>query len=192
MPTHSPDTLLGTVDRRDRLQPQLIMTADLEQPQLPEQAAPPGWNDTATAYERTATIHEVFADRVAERPDAVAIEDDHRSITYRQLDDLAAVVAHDLGRVVGGPDQCIGVLADRSLEAVVALLGVLKSGAAFVPLDAEFPTERLSFMLEDTAARALLATPRLVGRAGELSDIPVLPIRGPPTTSPALPSRPAR
>ncbi len=101
---------MGTVDRRDRPQSQLIMTADLEQPQTPEQAAPPGWNDTATLYERAATIHEVFADRVTERPDAVAVEDHPRSLTYRQLDELAAVVA---------------------------LLGILKAGAAFVPLDAE-------------------------------------------------------
>jgi len=128
---------LGTVDRRDRPQSQLIMTADLEQPQTPEQAAPPGWNDTATLYERAATIHEVFADRVTERPDAVAVEDHRRSLTYRQLDELAAVVAHDLGTVADGPDQCVGVLVDRSPEAAVALLGILKAGAAFVPLDAE-------------------------------------------------------
>ena len=170
------------------------MTADLEQPQLPEQAAPPGWNDTETLYERASTIHEVFADRVTERPDAVAVEDHHRSLTYQQLDELATVVAHDLGAVVDGSDQCVGVLADRSLEAVVALLGILKAGAAFVPLDAEFPTERLTFMLEDTAARAVLATPHLVDRARELSDLPVLPLRGPDdaVTGPAVGACPAR
>ena len=170
------------------------MTADLEQPQLPEQAAPPGWNDTETLYEGASTIHEVFADRVTERPDAIAVEDHHRSLTYQQLDELATVVAHELGAVVDGSDQCVGVLADRSLEAVVALLGILKAGEPFVPLDAEFPTERLTFMLEDTAARAVLATPHLVDRARELSDLPVLPLRGPDdaVTGPAVGACPAR
>lgn len=143
-------------------------------PPSSEPGLPPGWNDTATVYERDSTLYEVFAERVAERPDALAIEDDDRSLTYRELDRRAADVALRIGAVISGPDQCVGVMAERSIEAVVAFLGVLKAGAAYVPLDPEFPTDRLRFMLEDTAARAVLAPSRLAGRSGEVATVPIL------------------
>jgi amino acid adenylation domain-containing protein len=145
----------------------------------PDLGIPPGWNDTSTSYERDSTIHAVFAQRVAEQPDAVAIEDGQRSLTYAQLDVQAELVAKRLDALVDGPDQCVGVMADRSIGAVVAFLGVLKAGAAFVPLDADFPTERLRFMVEDTEARAVLAQAHLLARATEVSDVPVLELEVP-------------
>ncbi|MGD1053499.1 MAG: amino acid adenylation domain-containing protein [Candidatus Dormibacteria bacterium] len=116
----------------------------------------------------------MFGDRVRECPDAVAVEDADRSLTYRELDLLASRVARRLGALIDGPDRCVGVMAGRSLEAVVAFLGVLRAGAAYVPLDAEFPTERLRFMLEDTGARAVLAQARLADRALEVASVPVV------------------
>jgi amino acid adenylation domain-containing protein len=150
------------------------MMTQMRTGQYPQGGVPPQWNDTATPYERDSTIHSVFAERVAERPGAVAIEDGHRSWTYQELDNWSTHVAQQLATLVDGPDQCIGVMADRSIGAVVAFLGVLKAGAAFVPLDADFPTERLRFMVEDTGARAVLAQARLVDRAKEVCDGPVL------------------
>lgn len=150
------------------------MTAQSNTAQRTELGIPLGWNDTATVYERDSTLHAVFAQRASDRPDAVAIEDDRRALTYRELDGRATDVARRLGSVLSGPDQCVGVMADRSIEAVVAFLGVLKAGAAYVPLDAEFPTDRLRFMLEDTAARAVLAQSHLAGRSAEVADVPVL------------------
>ncbi len=125
-------------------------------------------------YERDSTLHEVFAERMAEHPDALAIEDDDRSLTYRELDRRAAEVALRLGTVISGPDQFVGVMVERSIEAVVAFLGVLKAGAAYVPLDPEFPTDRVRFMLEDTAARAVLAPSRLASRSVESATVPIL------------------
>ncbi|MGP8007486.1 MAG: amino acid adenylation domain-containing protein [Acidimicrobiales bacterium] len=135
---------------------------------------PAGWNQTSTVYERDATIDQVIADRVAERPDAVAVEDDHRSLTYAELDGAASRLAGRLAPLLDGPDQCIAVLADRSIEAVVAFVAVLKAGAAFVPLDAELPTERLELMLGDTRARAVVAPAHLAGRASEVAAVPVV------------------
>ncbi|HEX4218457.1 MAG TPA: amino acid adenylation domain-containing protein, partial [Acidimicrobiales bacterium] len=150
------------------------MTTQTRTGQDPEPGLQPGWNDTGTAYERHSTIHDVFRERVAERPNAPAVEDGHRSWTYRELDALSSDVARRVAGLIDGPDQCIGVMADRSMEAVVALLAVLKAGAAFVPLDGDFPTERLRFMAEDTRARAVLTQGHLIGRAREVFDVPVL------------------
>jgi amino acid adenylation domain-containing protein len=150
------------------------MTTQIRMGQDPELGLPPGWNDTATPYERDSTIHEVFAQRVAERPDAPAVEDGQQSWTYQELDGLSSDVASRLETLIDGPDQCIGVMADRSIEAVVAILAVLKAGAAFVPLDGDFPNERLRFMAEDTGARAVLAQGHLIDRAREVFDVPVL------------------
>ena len=112
---------------------------------------------------------------MAEHPDALAIEDDDRSLTYRESDRRAAEVALRLGTVISGPDQFVGVMVERSIEAVWWRFSACsKAGAAYVPLDPEFPTDRWGFMLEDTAARAVLAPSRLASRSVESATVPIL------------------
>jgi len=135
---------------------------------------PTGWNDTATDYERHATIDQVFRARCNECPDDIAVIDGDTWATYRQLSDRAASVANRLSAHLSGNDQRIGVLAHRSIDTIAAFLGILRAGAAFVPLDPKFPAERLRFMTEDTGARAILVAENATGSAPRVDGVPCL------------------
>ncbi|MFI5035138.1 MAG: amino acid adenylation domain-containing protein [Acidimicrobiales bacterium] len=150
------------------------MSRDVDDAPSTATGLPVGWNETATDYERDATLADVVAARVAERPDAIAIEDRNRALTYADLDEWASEVARRLAPHIDAVDQCVGVVAHRSVEAVVALLAIVKAGAAYVPLDAALPAERLRFMIADSSARAVLVTSALRERTAGLADRPVV------------------
>ena len=95
-------------------------------------------------------------------PDAIAVVFEQESLTYRQLNSRANVLAHHLQALGVGKEVLVGICMERSLEMLVGLLGILKAGGAYVPLDPTYPTERLAFMLEDTQIRVLLTQSRLV------------------------------
>ena len=115
------------------------------------------WNATQTAYPLDRCLHHWIEDQVDRTPDAIAVEFADDSLTYRELDQRANQLAHYLQSKGIKPDTLVGVCVERSLEMVIALLGILKAGAAYVPLDPTYPTERLAFMVED-AQTALLLT----------------------------------
>ena len=89
-------------------------------------------------------------------PDAVAVVFENQQLTYAELNHRANQLAHYLRGLEAGPDKPVGLLVERSLEMAVGLLGILKAGAAYVPLDPAFPVERTLFMLRDAGARVLL------------------------------------
>ncbi|MFI5511733.1 non-ribosomal peptide synthase/polyketide synthase [Mycobacterium sp. NPDC051804] len=95
------------------------------------------------------SIPTVFAAQVARSPEAVALSVQGRSITYRVLDEAANRLAHALAEKGAGPGQCVALLFNRSAEAIVAILSVLKTGAAYLPIDPKLPAARIKFMLED-------------------------------------------
>ncbi|MFG3111294.1 amino acid adenylation domain-containing protein [Streptomyces tendae] len=106
------------------------------------------WNDTDADRVRP-TLVEMFREQVRARPDAVAVVDESRSLTYRQVDELSAQLAHHLiarGLAVEG---VVGISLERSAEMVIGLLGVLRAGGAFVPLDPHWPAERRAVVIED-------------------------------------------
>ena len=106
----------------------------------------------------------LFADHVARAPEAVAISFEGRSLTYRELDEAANRWAHLLtGRGVG-PGQCVALLLERSAQAIVAMLAVLKTGAAYLPIDPALPDARIEFMLTDAAPTAVITTAGLRSR----------------------------
>ncbi len=107
------------------------------------------------------SIHSLFEAQVAATPDAVAVVYEQQSLTYRELNARANQVAHRLRRSGVGPDVIVGVMMERSLEMVVALVGILKAGGAYLPLDPEYPLERLSFMIADAAMPLLLTQTHL-------------------------------
>ncbi|MFF8617834.1 amino acid adenylation domain-containing protein [Streptomyces sp. NPDC015350] len=110
------------------------------------------WNDTAEPVPAT-TLHQLFEQRAAQDPDAVAVVCGTESMTYRQLDERANRLAHRLRAVPGiGPDVPVGVCLERSPAMVWTLLGILKAGAAYVPLDPEHPEERLAYLVADSGA----------------------------------------
>ncbi|MFP2898978.1 amino acid adenylation domain-containing protein, partial [Corallococcus sp. 4LFB] len=120
-----------------------------------------GWNDTRVDFPRGATLHHLFEAQAERTPEALALQFEDQRLTYAQLEARANQLAHHLRARGVGPETLVGVCLERSVEMVVALLGVLKSGAAYVPLDPATPPERLAGMLEDTAASVLLIQERL-------------------------------
>jgi len=110
------------------------------------------WAGRAVPYPRDACIDGLFAAQAARTPDAVAVVQGARRLTYRELDRRADELARRLRRLGVGPEVPVGLCLERSLEMVVATLAILKAGGAYVPLDPEYPAERLRFMLQDTRA----------------------------------------
>ncbi|HWN68802.1 MAG TPA: amino acid adenylation domain-containing protein, partial [Haliangium sp.] len=121
------------------------------------------WNDTAADYPREARLHDLVAAQAQARPDAVAVMAGAASLTYRELDERASQLAHHLQSLGVGPDTMVGVYIDRGVDMVVALLGTLKSGAAYLPLDPSFPEDRIAYMIEDSRTPVILTEARLVG-----------------------------
>jgi hypothetical protein len=110
------------------------------------------------------SIPVLFAARVAQCPDAVALVCEGRSMTYRQLEEAANRLAHLLAGQGVGPGECVALLFTRSAQAVVTMLAVLKTGAAYLPIDPAVPTSRIKFMIADAAPMAAVTTAGLAGR----------------------------
>ena len=121
------------------------------------------WNDTSRAVAAT-TLPELFAAQAARTPDAVAVVFEDQSLSYGELDRRANQLAHRLIELGVGPEVVVGLCAERSLEMVVGLLGILKAGGAYLPLDPDYPRERLAFMLADAQAPVLVAQSGLTDR----------------------------
>ncbi len=118
------------------------------------------WNATSRPFD-CACMHELFERQAARTPQAAAVAFRDREISYDDLNRRANRVARQLIAHGVGPDQMVGIFVERSIAMVVGLLGVLKAGAAYVPLDPAFPAERLTWMLEDTAAPVVLTQAHL-------------------------------
>ncbi|MDG4801278.1 non-ribosomal peptide synthetase/MFS transporter [Micromonospora sp. WMMD980] len=120
-----------------------------------------GWNDTAADFPRDQTLHGPIEERAAATPDAIAVTIDGHSRTYAQLNADANRIAHRLRAAGVGPETLVGVCAERSVELVAGLLGVLKAGGAYLPLDPEYPADRLAFMVTDADAPVVLVQSHL-------------------------------
>ncbi len=120
----------------------------------------------------------LFAAQVAHAPEAVAISFEGRSLTYRDLEEAANRLAHLLASRGVGPGQCVALLLERSAQAIVAMLAVLKTGAAYLPIDPALPDARIEFMLTDAAPSAVITTAGLRSRL-DGRDLAVIDINGP-------------
>jgi amino acid adenylation domain-containing protein len=125
------------------------------------------FNATQVAYPQEKLIHELFEEQVRRTPAAVAVVYEGQSLTYAELNGRANQLARYLREKGVGPDQLVGVCVERSPEMVVGLLGILKSGGAYVALDPNYPSERLKYIVGDAAPKALLIHERLRGRLPE-------------------------
>ena len=127
---------------------------------------PPSWNATARDYPQL-TLPEAFEQQVARTPDAPALRFRDEALTYRELNDRADALALELAALGAGPGGLVAVCMERSIEMVIALYGILKAGAAYVPIDPEYPADRVAFMLEDTDAPILLTQRAVAGTLGQ-------------------------
>jgi len=147
-----------------------------------------GSTETTTAD----TLFALFAEQAARTPHAVALVEPDRQLRYDELLQRAYGLAHELRALGVGPESRVGVLTDRSIEAIVAILAVLAAGGAYVPLDPAHPDERLHFLLADCSAQALVTPPAWFERARLLkSQIPLLRTDAatPSVTPPAVTAR---
>jgi amino acid adenylation domain-containing protein len=162
---HYERLLAEAVARPDEEVGRLTLTSGAERHQLLRE-----WNDTATGGHPPGCLHQLVEGQVDRTPDAVAVVFDGQSLTYGELDRRANRLAHHLLRLGVQPDSPVGVCAERSLELEIALLAILKAGAAYVPLDPEYPRDRLAYMLKD--ALGDLAAPVLLTQGRLLAALP--------------------
>lgn len=121
-------------------------------------------SDMKTERIWSACIHQLFEAQAKQTPDAIAVIFREDQYTYRQVNELAQRVARRLQRSGVGPEVQVGLCVERSLEAVIGILGILKAGGAYVPLDPAYPKDRLSFMLEDAQIPLLLTQQKLLSQ----------------------------
>lgn len=145
---HAPSTRLAALD---------LLTADERTEMLHE------WNATARPYPR-CRADELVSRQAATRPDEVAVEFEGRGLTYAELDARSNGLAHVLQDLGVGPDVLVAVCVERSAEMLVALLGIMRAGGAYVPVDPAFPADRQQFMLEDAGVRVVVTQESLLSK----------------------------
>jgi amino acid adenylation domain-containing protein len=116
------------------------------------------FNDTHADYPKDKTIHGLFEEQVERTPDNIALVYLSRQITYSEFDEKSNGLAYELKEKGIQPDVIVGIKMARSIELVIGILGILKSGGAYLPIDPDYPRDRIDFMLEDSDAKILLAT----------------------------------
>jgi amino acid adenylation domain-containing protein/non-ribosomal peptide synthase protein (TIGR01720 family) len=146
---------------------ELPLLSDAERHQLVVE-----WRDTAAPYPSDRCLHQLFAAQAALAPDAVAVVAEEEQLTRGELARRANRLARRLRRLGVVPEAAVGLLLDRSPQMLVAMLGILEAGGAYLPLDPAFPAERLALLLEDAGAAVLVTTAGMLSR---------LPPRRPPT-----------
>jgi amino acid adenylation domain-containing protein len=119
-------------------------------------------NDTATGYPRHSSLQELFEAQVEMWPESMALVFEKTELSYRELNQRANQLAHYLRELGVGPEVVVGLCLERSVEMIVGVLGILKAGGAYLPLDPQYPLERLRFMLEDANPAVLLTQQHLL------------------------------
>ncbi len=114
------------------------------------------WNAIKETYPQTECLHQIFAQRAAATPDAIALACEGAQVTYGELNRRANQLARYLHARGVGPDVCVGLSVERSLDLMVGILGILKAGGAYVPLDPNYPRDRLAYILGDIGARVVV------------------------------------
>lgn len=129
----------------------LAILPELERDQLVE-----AWNATAAAYPDKACLHQLFEQQAERTPEIIAVASGEEQLTYRQLNQRANQLAHYLKEQGVGPDRLVGVCLEPSMQMIIAILGVLKAGGAYLPLDPNIPEKRLSSLVTDARPILLL------------------------------------
>jgi amino acid adenylation domain-containing protein len=120
------------------------------------------WNDTGADYAQDSSIHQLFEQQAEQTPDAVAVAFEGLSLTYAEVNAQSNRLAHYLRAKGAGPAVLIGLCVDRSPEMIIGLLGILKAGSAYVPLDPDYPEDRIAYMIKDAGMHLLLTQQRLL------------------------------
>jgi len=167
MATHLHTLLLGVRDHFDGRVKDIPMLDAEERRQLLATGAGPGTESTGRPL-----VHELVDDAIHCNGSQAAVEFDEESLSYRDVDERAAGIAVELRRLGVKPDDIVGVCLERSAMLPVVVLGILRSGAAYAPLDPEYPAERLEYILADTRTPIIISqrdlAPKLASHRGEI------------------------
>jgi amino acid adenylation domain-containing protein len=148
--------LQGIADNPDRpISDQPLLSAAEREKVLVE------WNRTARDYPADQTVFALFEQQARLHPKAIAVQADQHSLTYAELNARANQIANELQAQGVRPEECVGIYLERGLEMIVTMLGILKAGAAYLPLDPSYPKERIRFMLQDAGVRLMFSVKEL-------------------------------
>lgn len=114
------------------------------------------WNDTKYDFNEPKLLHHMFTEQVNKTPNNIAVVYEDKKLTYMELDNYANQVANYIIKMGAGPEKPIGIFLKRSLEMIVGIIGILKSGSAYLPIDPELPEERIKFIIEDSQVGIIL------------------------------------
>jgi len=133
------------------------------------------WNKTEKAYPKDKTIHQLFEEQVEKTPDNIAVVFEEQKLTYAELNAKANQLARYLkSQTAIKPDTLIALCLDRSLEMIIGILGILKTGSAYVPIAPEYPAERIRYILNDTETQLILTKSNLVKRLENITDVKLI------------------
>jgi len=122
------------------------------------------FNDTTVPYPDRLTVHELFEQQVERTPDAIAVRYMREELSYRELNQRANQLAHRLRGIGVRSDDRVAICVERGLEMMIGLLGILKAGAAYVPVDPDYPEDRIGYILQDSSSEVLLTQKHLRSR----------------------------
>lgn len=125
------------------------------------------WNKNVSELADGLCIHQQFERQARETPERIAVSFADQTITYSQLEERANQLAHYLISCGVRPDTFVGICIERSINMIIGILGILKAGGAYIPLDPEYPPQRLAYMVEDSGALVLLTTKKMISRLPE-------------------------
>src|SRR5437867_6112433 len=165
MAEHFLNLIEGIVANPNRRIGELQLLTETERQQLLVE-----WNGTQRDYAKDECIHELFENQVERTPGAIAVTFEDQQLTYRELNDRANQLGHYLQNLGVKPDALVGICMERSADMIVGLLGILKAGGSYVPLDPSYPAERLEFMLADAQISVLLTQEGLFEDGGSRMD----------------------
>ncbi|WP_373530792.1 amino acid adenylation domain-containing protein [Nostoc sp.] len=154
---HFKTLLSGIVANPEQQIANLPLLSEVERHQVLVQ-----WNNTQADYPKDKCIHQLFEEKVQQYPDSIAINFANEQLTYQELNTRSNKLAQHLQKIGVGSEVLVGICISQSIEMIIGLLGILKAGGTYVPLDSSYPQERLNFMLEDAQVSVLLTEENLL------------------------------
>ncbi|TFY88193.1 amino acid adenylation domain-containing protein [Pseudomonas nabeulensis] len=148
-------------------------------------------NHTPYSYADSALIHQQVETHAAAQPEAIALRFDNQRLSYRQLNERANQVAHRLLALGVRPDDRVAICVERGPEMIIGLLGILKAGAGYVPIDPAYPQERIAYTLQDSEPLAVLVQANTRHRVGDVPQVDLNSLRGESIVNPRVNLNPA-
>ncbi|HEX2946047.1 MAG TPA: amino acid adenylation domain-containing protein [Clostridia bacterium] len=151
--SHFGNILTGIINHSDSIIYEIDMLSEEEKHQLLFE-----FNNTKEEYPREKGLHELFETQVERNPDKIAVDFQGRELSYQELNQKANHIAHCLREKGIGENQTVGIMVERSLELIIGILGILKSGGAYIPIDPDYPQGRIDYLLSNSQAAILLTS----------------------------------